>query len=327
MKLKNAGFSLLEILVAGGLAGGLALTMGYVISMVEKQKIQTQKSGEALSDTLLAKKMISMDLSHCGASYNVARVADDSGTGSLFDFIPDRPCKVSDTISSCKRQFTLKEGGTLWFLLSAVASINSKQQPAVFDPAAADINGDDHVTDDEAAKYLKGLDAYPKSGFLLFYSPVFLRAQSNELPSILFYLGQITSSGLPKANVQYQNGSQLIQLLNFVHPTNPLIQISTLDLMMTHLPMAGGPVTITLVKPVKLVRYQILKGVLSRGEATDLTNPEQPKIGLQFTLAPNVEKVVFSRDSLSSPVLSFSVKFKQEGLPQGTPSGSPSQTP
>lgn len=330
-QIKNPqGFSLIEILVAIGIAGFIALgNMIFLNDFLHRLKIYENSSDEeteiALTNTLTTNIIKKSHL-----SLNRIGLKDDNGN-SFFDYYPDVP---STAIPNGRRQFSLnasqREDKYFYLLVSEEADYDS----IILDPVhaytetttPADLLADGKITyrginSVPAIRDTNGVAAKDKLMDKIFQKrwsqgelfvltcPTYLRPLIGNSLSLLTpprpasYIGRVTGDDLTPLP---QLGSD-IHLLN-VHPvTNSAYK--NVDQFLRSLPTVGGAAPFIKVEPAKLVRLEMRRNPAYKNEYADLTMSTWRKGQFEGsqTLALKIRTANFTRSTVTMPVISLEI--------------------
>ncbi len=309
----ESGFTMTEILIAAGLSALVAGGAAYVFTNVTKQREQAHKSLENMSDEKLAERVIIKDLMRSSPSFNILK-------SKFFDYIPDGRC-----VLDCTRTHRMEQKGEFWVL---IADSEDMGTPIAFDPPEAyQITTAEDGTVTAVTFDLAKLKTYmnkknektdekifgkmwEKQNFLMFYTPVPLRVlPTDPVPRFFGFVAQVDSgaSGINLVNPTVHTAEGVEDsAFSMNHPISGAV-VNSVDQMLRSVPPVGGTGTLLFVRPVKLVRYKIdEKGTFSRAEIKQMSGAQAPS---EFVIARKVKHVEFSRDTIASTVIKYSLKW------------------
>lgn len=324
MKLNNRGFTLVEMLVALGVAGVAAgLVASTQISLI-KDQIRMRKTLEANIDETLAERILFNDFNGLDPSYNNITVKDDNGN-SFFDFYPDVPEASLPGRKDREINLTLN-GKTEFYVLTQDKSAGSL---LVYDPVMAYEVGPASPDFNVAAPL--SFISINKNNWVGAQRPGFWVANKTLMLDTPAKVRVVTGG---KVNLQIPprspifigtvSGSALLPLAGSVatsisrlHPESGLI-VDSADNFLRTLPSVGGGQSIVRLRAVKIVRYSLQKSVQTAGFKTVPANLyrsiyENGAFSAPVLLADKVDSFTLRRDSVLKRMIYFKVN-KAESL-------------
>lgn len=324
MKLNNKGVTLIEMLVALGVATvAVGLVASTQMSLI-KDQIRMRKTLEANIDETLAERILFNDFNGLDPSYNNIAVKDDAGN-SFFDFYPDVP-EASLTGRKDREINLTLDGKTEFYILTQDKSAGSL---LIYDPVMAyDVGPSSTDFNVAATLSFKSINknnwvGAQRPGFwvanktLMLDTPAKVRIVTGGkvnlqiAPRSPIFIG--TVSGM---NLNPLAGSFATNITK-THPETGAV-ISSADNFLRTVPSLGGGQSIVRLRAVKVVRYSLVKATETQGYKTVPANLyrsiyENGAFSSPVLLADKVDKFTLRRDSVLKRMIYFKVN-KAESL-------------
>lgn len=324
MKLNNKGFSLLEMMVALGVAGvAVGLVASTQISLI-KDQIRMRKSLEANIDETLAERILFNDFNGLDPSYNNITVKDDAGN-AFFDFYPDAP--ESSLKGRIDREINLSlDGKTEFYILTQDKTAGSL---LIYDPVMAyDVGPSSPDYNLAASLSFKSLNknnwvGAQRPGFwvtnktLMLDTPAKVRMVTGGkvnlqiAPRSPIFIGTVSGLALnPLAGSFSTNIAK-------THPETGAA-IGSADNFLRTVPSLGGGQSIVRLRAVKIVRYSLVKATQTQGFKSVPANLyrsvyDNGAFSTPVLLADKVDRFTLRRDSVLKRMIYFKVN-KAESL-------------
>lgn len=324
------GISLIEILVAIGIAGFVALgNMVFLNDFLQRLKAYETSSDEE-TEIALTNTVTTNILKKAHLSLNRIQLKDDKGN-SFFDYYPDLP---STAIQNGSRLFSLNSNhiDTKYFYL--LTTEETEHDSIIFDPvhAYAEVSTPSDLLSDGKIIY-RGINSVPsmkaedgtaakdklmekifktrwaKGEIYVLTCPTYLRPIINKSLNLLSpprpatYIGNVSGDDL----IQLPSIGANVSLMN----SHPVTQSSykNLDQFFRSLPTIGGAAPFVKVEPAKLVRIGLRKNSAYQNGYSDLIMSVW-KNGA-FTgatiVATKVKQANFSRTTVTMPIISLEI--------------------
>jgi len=315
----QSGFTLLEAVMTIGLVS-LSLMASFQLYRTTQTSIElTQDRLENTLDNIITEKILERDFFYCKHSLNNLVINDDSDK-SFYSYLHDGYCSGS----SCSRTFTFdipedpgaysaKEFYVLTEDFKSTAGIVG--QTLVQPERAYSSSGTTYTF--QSLNYNNTLSALDNSPWTaeqlnLLYSPSYLR-NSSDTPGVdpakmLTYLGFVDGEDL---NGTLKKVAPLPTIFSYKDPRTGN-NITNEDNFLRNLPGIIGSPTYAFIAPVKLIRYRLRHNVFDAKSRVDLMRGELKSDGTfhERIIGMNVNEVVFSRETISSPAVVYQVSYK-----------------
>lgn len=308
------GFTLVETMVAAGLAGVVFLFATQFFNIVNKDSEKSKERLLTSLNTLQFEQIVRYDLGAAKTSFGLLNYKDDFDN-NFFDYFFDAPCAAS----SCKRQVTLEvpaAEGNYSKPFYMLVTDNLFKKEIVYSPKEAyranalafeSINYNNLLTNLDPSPWKKG-------GLVLLYSKYSVRKNSDlydtEAPKLLGYLGWIkdlSSKVLEKEPIFDPATST-----SYFRDTHPITgaTIGNEDTFFRQSPyLEGLPSEIYLAR-VEVVRYRIQavkeKGIL-HGKVLRGTKIYGGKFR-EIAIADKIKSLEFGRSNISTPQITINLK-------------------
>lgn len=315
-RLNPSGFTLVELAVAVAIMAiiGMISYSAALIYNVRSAKLERRTSKTV--DIELAQQMLWIDLQTAGPSFNNIHLLDDNSR-SFFDYLPDYPQAFLNE-SENKRELTLIPDGPKreFYLLLADRMLEPTVQ---YDPIAAynvsfdtkyTMNGSLVFVSLNQNNYVDKINdkLWETGNILMLYSPAYLRPENAPMTTVPRYptfIGAVKGANLmplPSTAVP----------INYAHPVNG-INISSPDLLFRNLIPIGGTAAVVFMMGVKLVKYSFVKNRIKGYDLIRETwNADNDKYERPVIIAPNVEKFILKRPTITTPSIEFDLQFEKE---------------
>lgn len=306
--IKNKGLSLIELLVAGAIGGGVILYLGQFIKLNESSNQKIMNEMEDISDNLNMEAVLRKDLTNAKHSLNNLNIQDDKGL-KFFDYLSSSIC-TSNCSRSLKMQISKKSGEysnkSIYFI---IANDRAGEQQ-IYNPSDAYTR---NTLSFNSLNYENTLAVRPnspwnnsikeKSVLMFVYSPIEVFAPVTGISTPgrnLSYMGWAGASN-------YQG--KLIKESGMGNYDNRDLRTGKLvtneDEFFKIMPYTTGLGSFAFLTSVKVIRYRLLtiskngnlSGQLIRGELNPNGTFYEIPIGF------NIETVEFSRETISSPAI------------------------
>ncbi len=346
MKTRNQGFTLVELAVALVVFGVVMMASYQLFIQVNDQTIKSQRAVEANLGALVAERLVRKDLMDASASLNNVIAEDDSGK-AFYDYRPDWPCKTDCERTLSLTAGGAKDSVAILANQSELLSPQMYPPVAAYETVANNnlqlagtlvfkgVNYMDrlvNITDTDPRPTHFGLsplwapDKRPR--LLHFYSPVPGRPPAalgvpvnmDVSPRNTMYLGKLTYNIASNKPVSVAMVStNLDGTINNNHPLRPGMNMNDgidpfsiatdgFDRFLRTLPPVGGVGAVALFRPVKLIRYRMIKNG-SKGELWrfewDIANNKWADTGT--LMSAEVFGLILRRRSISSPIIDYVV--------------------
>lgn len=330
--MNKKGFTVLELLFAALIGGGLVYMVGGFVSNLMEAQTRMDRAQIALSEEAIGNRQVFMDMRTAGISFNLLNLPSDpsdpadpaveGGTGNFFDFLPDHNCTAN-----CKRLYILSKDDPAKSFIVAISE-GGLAEPTPLNPVrfydstpAPNLNTPGTL----AFNFTKlrnvlnqppgGVTLLEPGRLLLFYSPITMRARGvsgydmEEPPGYVSLLTRVVSAGanaLPTLSVVTDAGWMPTQN----HPAMPQVNIaqgwrsySAFDTFFRTMPPVGGEKAFGMVMPVMVVRFRV-EPITIKGKPSGQLIRERYEDGSwlrKTVLARDVKKVKFTRRNISIP--------------------------
>lgn len=261
-KLDQKGFTLMEVLVAGGMLAILGLCVATFLVSATKSTKEIEEDLSISTDVLLLERNLVQDLKASSSSFNNIVTKDDRGL-NFFDYITDQQ-DLTDrgerllTLVPDKNEFVfiVDSMKTVSMLYAPEKAYNVGPQPAASTQEASltfvSLNKDKIVT-----KRASGSASLWEVGnILMLDSPAsFRRATATGLDYTTparspVYLGMVT-----KGDVLGRLSN--VSMINFRNPLYPNETITNEDYFLRNIPAVGGGNPLVRLKKVFIVKYYL----------------------------------------------------------------------
>ena len=313
---RQSGYSLIEFLMASGVALILGLAVYGVLTQSTKVGQKLVKKIDMKIDSNMGKRVLIKDLKIGSPSLNNLALKDDANL-NFFDFDPDKSGSFFRSQKVLSRTLTLKKGGKAAFYLIVgdeslgkalfVEPINffdmGVSPPSISEPATLTYKG---------LNYNNYLGA--KAPNLLDDSKLLI-ADSSSLQYVVdpakdiarpaVFLGRVKTG----ATVDLEPVTLPDDLFSYTirNPGGKVVNPNNFESFLLNLPPAGTNGASIRIRSVKLIKYELVcpdsKCELVRKDISALN----PKLESQYTVDRDVTRVVFSREDISTNVFKFEV--------------------
>lgn len=306
--IKNKGMTLIELLIAGAIGGGVILYLGQFIKINESSNKKVMNEMEEISDNMNMEAVLRKDLTNAKHSLNNLNIQDDNGL-KFFDYLSSSTC-ISNCRRSLKMQMVKTSGeyskNSIYFII--VNNRAGEQQ--IYNPSDAYTR---NTLSFNSLNYENTLSVRPnspwnssiksKSVLMFVYSPIEVFAP-------------VTGISTPGKNLSYMGWAgasnyegRLIKDNSMTYYDNRDLRtgklVSNEDEFFKVMPYTTGLGSFAFLTAVKVIRYRLLtiskngrlSGQLIRGELNP--NGTFTEIPIGF----NIATVEFSRETISSPAI------------------------
>lgn len=311
-KLKNNGFSLLELLLAAGIGSALLLFTTQFLKDSDSSNKKIQADLEDTADNLNMEALLRKDFTNIKHSLNNLKLKDDKGN-NFFDYLSSSTCT-----SSCEREIKLELGDThgsfskkaLYFIIiNQAAGEQQMYNPADAYPKGSltfnSLNYNNTLSIRPGSPWNSAVQSKPSLMFL--YSPIEVFSPTAGVDSpgrMLSFMGWVNATnfnGSLKAEFINDNGLE-------IYSNDDLrtgLKITSEDLFLKNMPYTSGLGSFSFLTAVKIIRYRLqtvksggkFSGQLMRGELNDKKIYEEKPVGF------NIKSLAFQRETISSPVI------------------------
>lgn len=311
MMKKQAGFSLVELMVSIAVTAIIGTILAGVVYESTKMQLQTKEQIEDSTDRLLGERIIFLDLKNIDPSFNVLQMRDDSGK-DFFDHIPDVPETFFG--GNASRTITLKANGITemkflqadpiagpLIIYDPVLAYSVGATPADFNTAASltfvSLNQDDIVA--------KLRPEFWKNGRLLMLdTPARLRPVVNDQvnlatpPRSPAFIGSVAGTQLPQ-------NSEVARAMKTTHPLTGS-QIGSADEFLRTVPSVGGGNAFVRLRAVRMIKYTFAKAGLGQGLYRSVY--QDGKYNEPVLISDRLASATFYRRSVNQKIMQFSLE-------------------
>jgi hypothetical protein len=311
-RLKEKGFTLPELLIAGTIGAAIILFLGQYLKITDASNQKTQNDLEDTSDNLNMEAVLRKDLTNVKHSLNNLNLKDDNGL-LFFDYLSSSTC-----ISECARSISMEMGTkagyiskkSIYFII--INSGAGDQQ--IYNPSDAydrgtlnfnSLNFNNTLAIRQNSPW--GNQIKSRSTLMFIYSPIEI-------------FKPLTGISTPGRNLSFMgwagSGNYMGRLIpevitdsgNSYYVNDDLRtgkKITSEDVFFKNMPYTTGLGSFAFLTGVKIVRYRLktvleggkLTGQLFRGEMNDKRLFDERPVGF------NIKSLEFSRQTISSPAI------------------------
>ncbi len=317
------GLTLIELMIVAAIGSFIAMSMNALLKSLRQGQQRAEDLLLADSAESVGQKQLWFDVRRSGISFNFIELpADEDPLVRFYDYLPDIGCSETAT-RKCTRTFTLSKDGpperAMVFALSQgqlppatpispLSFYDSKPAPTISTAGSLSFNESRFL---DTLKNIKPGHDFLREGTLLrFYTPISMRPTTDNpyIPPRFVSLVGIVKNGrveVPKFDWQpYQRHPAFATELD----TNDG-GFSPLDKFFRIMPPVGGRSSFGMVMPIEVVRYRIEPIEYQRRASGQLVREVFGASGWtrKFVVAIGVDKVTFSRSSVSTPSVSLAL--------------------
>ena len=327
-KIKDKGFSLIEIMLAGSIGAGILLGIIQYFVHINKDITKAQSIILDTIDGLNFEMAINATINETKYSFNTLLVKDDNNL-LFFDYMPEGKCLLS-----CSRISTLTKGSTQGSLSKEIYLIvkdNSNSVEQIFHPKDAYLHPKFRSDDDsnlvfrslnqdgflEVKTYTPWvLNVVGQEQLILIYSPYMVYKSGLQLGSgtgkMIQFMGWIKNSNMRGSLIREQISVAGATLFNDADPRyNDLI--TSEDKMLRRIPFLAGTAAFTMIAAVKVVRLRIETQIVN-GKLIGVLFKDTLTSGNKYTkavMASGVDQVIFTRKSISGAEINVEIKYSK----------------
>lgn len=321
------GMSLIEVLMGTMILAIFIMGLTSLITFTADQKKQIVTKVDREVDSIVGERFLFTDLRNATPSMNNITSMDDFNL-PFFDYFPD--VNPNSFTTKTTRTLTLSAQSPKQLV---VLAMDLKDAPGIiYDPTAAyrftppppdfttsnrpqfvSINQNNYVNNAQRA-FMRDRGDFWRDGQIMFFdTPARIRPVIN---------GTISMKTAPRSSIflGHVRGAQLLPItnipqLNRYHPKyTPPILVTTADYFLRTIPPVGGSVPIVRLGNVKVLRYSTspTKGQPGRVDIFRETH-NGTTFGNRQVLASGVLQLVFLRESIFQPMISFKLVYNLPG--------------
>lgn len=311
MMKRQAGFSLVELMVSIAVTALIGTILAGVVYESTRMQLQTKEQIEDSTDRLLGEHLIFIDLKNIDPSFNVLVQRDDAGK-NFFDHVPDVPETFFGGTGS--RTITLKNTGLkeLRFLqadpLSGPLIIYDPSLAYQVGAVPADFNVAAPLTfvslnqDDVVAKLRP--EFWKDGRLLMLDTPARLRPIINNQvnlatpPRSPAFVGAVAGAQLPQ-------NAEVARLMNTTHPLTGAT-INSADVFLRTIPAIGGGNAFVRLRAVRMIKYSFDKAGLGWGLYRSIYS--NGRYNEPVLVADRLASATFYRKSINQKIMQFSLE-------------------
>jgi hypothetical protein len=318
MKLnQNNGYTLIEFIIASGIAVAIGLAAFGVLTQSNKINQNFAKKIDIKIDTNIGKRFLIKDLKAASPSLNNIMLKDDNGL-NFYDYEPDKTSSYFRAQTVLSRSLTLKQGDqkALYILVGDEYYIKSLfVEPIVFFELGATpsditvatpltyrgLDFNNYISTKAPKKLVeeKKLLIVDSSSFQYVNNP------TKDIARPAVFIGRLVEKqiiDLEKIQFPESLFSYDIRL-----PEGKIVNPVDFERFLINLPPVGANGANIRIKSVKIIKYELKcirdKCDLLRRDMSEL----DPAKEIQHTVDRDIKSVVFKRDSISDTVMRFEV--------------------
>lgn len=319
------GMSLIEVimgcLVLGIFVVGLSGLLNFAADQNQKILVKTEEG----LDALIGERIVFSDFKYIMPSFNNMWVYDNAGR-LFFDYFPDLP----ETLLTNRLPRRLTISATSPRTLTFMTLDLTEAPPMIYDPTSAftcsessrdlrtrgvcqfqSVNREDYVNRMQNSFIQRsGVNFWRDGKVMMLDTPARIRPLNASggvdlliPPRSPVFVGRVS-------------GNQLLKLpvpeINDFHPREPRPRIPDAAMLLGRIPEIGGTAPVVRLSHVKIVRYS---GVPARQGAGRIDLVRQVYEGAAFsqpqTVASNISRAEFARDSVLQPIVSFQIIYNE----------------
>lgn len=305
------GFTLIEVMIAVGLLGALALMSSSIMTITMKTQQKIKEASLLATETLLAEGAIYADLRNLDSSFGQITMQDKDHL-NFFDDFADVPETYLKTAAS--RAVILNDEADAFVFIQSDASAGPT---LIYDPAMAYKVGEipDSVTTAATLDFISLnqnniiFDQRPnfwKNGQYLFLdTSTKLRPVTDGAYNFLTAPRSISFLGV----VRDQRILPATELNGYLNQKDPLTGkiINSADEFFRNLSSSGGAPPLVRIRAIKFVRYYLEKMNGKKTFKLMKATTDANGVSRPFMLIDNVETVEFKRPLVNQKIIQFKI--------------------